>query len=111
MAAGKPAWYEPGPGGVDLDAMGNDKRRRVIGQRYGTSPRKRLLVYGIAVAVVVLVVIAVATVIRNVDGRQIPLEDKAPWAADNAPRVAPSDVDFRNNGPTDSIAPDQVLNR
>ena len=55
MAVGKPAWYEEGQGGTDLDAMGNDKRRSVIGRQYGASARKRLLVYGIAVTVIVLV--------------------------------------------------------
>jgi len=57
MAVGKPAWYEEGQGGTDLDAMGNDKRRSVIGRQYGASARKRLLVYGIAVTVIVLVVV------------------------------------------------------
>ena len=57
------AWVvRAGQGGTDLDAMGNDKRRSVIGQQYGASARKRLLVYGIAVAVIVLVVVAFLTV-------------------------------------------------
>ncbi len=59
MAAGKP-WYGDGAGKSDLDAMGNDKRRPVIGQQYGATARKRLLVYGIAIAVIVLVVPTVA---------------------------------------------------
>ena len=111
MAAGKPGWYEAGQGGTDLDAMGNDKRRRVIGQQYGASARKRLLVYGIAVAVIVLVVVAFLTVVTNVDNRDIPLKATAPWAAENAPQEAPRDVDFMRNGPTDAIPADQVLNR
>jgi len=111
MAAGKPAWYEEGQGGTDLDAMGNDKRRSVIGRQYGASARKRLLVYGIAVTVIVLVVVAFLTVVTNVDDREIALKQTAPWAAEDAPQEAPRDVDFMPNGPTDAIPADEILNR
>ena len=111
MAAGKPAWYGEGTGRSDLDAMGNDKRRSVIGRQYGASARKRLLVYGIAVAVIVLVVVAFLTVISNVDNREIPLEKTAPWSAEGAPQEAPRDIDFQRNGPTDTIPANEILNR
>ena len=35
------------------DAMGNDKRRQVIGGQYGATVRKRLIVYGVAIAVII----------------------------------------------------------
>lgn len=110
MAAGKP-WYGAGSGGSDLDAMGNDKRRAVIGQQYGASARKRLLVYGIAVAVTVLVVVAFLTVVKGVDDKEIALEDTAPWSAPDALQEAPRDVDFQRNGPTDTIPANEILNR
>lgn len=110
MAAGKPGWYEPDAGGPDLDAMGNDKRRPVVGRQYGASARKRLIVYGIVVIVAVLVVIAFLTVISNVDSRAVPLRDTAPWSAADAPREPPRDVDFGRNGPTDTIPADQIVN-
>ncbi len=75
------------------------------------SARKRLLVYGIAVAVIVLVVVAFLTVVSNVDNREIPLEDTAPWAAEDAPQEAPRDIDFQRNGPTDTIPANEILNR
>jgi hypothetical protein len=115
MAAGKPTWYEregaDSGGEPDLDAMGNDKRRAVIGRQYGASARKRLAVYGAAVAVGVLVVIAFATVVKGVDNRDIPIENTAPWAQADAQQDPPRDVDFGRNGPDDTIPPNQVFER
>ena len=68
----------------DLDSMGNDKRRPVIGQQYGASAKKRLIVYGIFLVVVVALAIGFLTVVNGVDNKEIPLEDTAPWTAANA---------------------------
>lgn len=88
----------PGSDGPDLDAMGNDKRRHVVGRQYGATLRKRLLVYGAVVATIVIVIVAFLTVIRGYDNRDQPIENTAPWAtaADIKP---PRDVDFKANGP------------
>ncbi len=88
----------PPPGDRDLDSMGNDKRRHVVGGQYGATLRKRLLVYGAAVAVIAVVVIAFLTVVSSYDDRDQPIENTAPWAgaADTRP---PRDVDFKANGP------------
>lgn len=103
----------------DVDAMGNDKRRPVIGQQYGATVRKRLLVYGAVVAVVVIAVVVFLTVVTGYDNRDQPVEDTAPWAqADNT--EPPRDVDFKANGPRVCPAPcssditmpaDEILNR
>lgn len=103
----------------DLDAMGNDKRRPVIGQQYGATVRKRLLVYGAVVGVILIAVVVFLTVVSGYDNRDQPVEDTAPWAkaADNEP---PRDVDFKANGPRVCPAPcssditmpaDEILNR
>jgi len=91
--------------------MGNDKRRAVIGQQYGASARKRLIVYGVAVGVLVLVIVAFATVVSGVDNREIPVENTAPWAQATAVQENPRDVDFERNGPDDTLPPDQVFER
>jgi len=92
----------PPPG--DLDAMGNDKRRAVVGRQYGATMRKRLLVYGAVVATLVIVVVAFLTVIRGYDDRDQPIENTAPWA--NAADVkSPRDVDFKANGPHPNLCP------
>jgi hypothetical protein len=98
-------------GRSDVDAMGNDKRREVIGGQYGASVRKRLLVYGIAIAVIVGAVILSLTVVSNVDNKEIPLKNTAPWTASGAEIEAPRDVDFNRNGPDDTIPQDEIVNR
>jgi hypothetical protein len=104
----------------DLDAMGNDKRRQVIGQQYGATVRKRLLVYGAFVAVIVVAIIAFLTVVNSYDGRDIELKDTAPWTQAGALESPPRDVDFKANGPRHCPQPcssditmpeDQILNR
>ena len=93
---------------TDVDAMGNDKRRGVVGQQYGATLRKQLTVYGIFVAVIVVVAIGFLTVVSGIDNRDIPLEDTAPWTAATASQEAPRDVDFPRNGPQNTIPADEI---
>ena len=95
----------------DQDAMGNDKRRQVIGGQYGATVRKRVVIYGIAIAVIVSAVILSLTVVSNIDDKEIPLEDTAPWTAADAAPEPPRDVDFSRNGPLDTIPEDDIVNR
>lgn len=115
MATGKPTRYEvdgeQAGEAPDLDAMGNDKRRQVIGRSYGASAGKRVAVYGIAVGLIVLVVIAFGTVIKGYDNRDVPVEATAPWAQSGAETEPPRDVDFARNGPEDTIPEDQIFSR
>lgn len=94
----------------DLDAMGNDKRRAVIGGQYGASKKKQLVLYAAALAVAAVVFIGGGTIVSNKDNAEIPLKDTAPWAtAENVDEPRP--IDFRANGPTDSIPVDEIVNR
>src|SRR5215204_5864376 len=83
----------------DLDAMGNDKRRKVIGEQYGATVRKRLLVYGAAIGVIVVGVIVFLTVVSGYDNPDMPLKDTAPWMKADGSQLPPRDVDFKANGP------------
>lgn len=70
----------------DLDAMGQDKRRQVIGHAYGPS-RKSQVVFFVAVAAVLVVVVggwlvAVAAFDQPADS----YADKAPWSDPNTPQ-------------------------
>jgi hypothetical protein len=105
---------------ADLDAMGNDKRRAVIGQQYGATVRKRLLVYGAVVGIIVVAVIVFLTVVSGYDNRDIELKDTAPWSKADAAQEAPRDVDFKANGPREckqlcssdiTMPADEILNR
>jgi hypothetical protein len=87
----------------DLDAMGQDKRRTVVGGQYGATVRKQLTVYGIFIAVVALLIIGGLTVVSSIDGRDRELVDTGPWTEAEASQEAPRDLDFIANGPCDTI--------
>ena len=92
---------------ADLDSMGKDKRRSVVGKQYGATLKKKLLVYGIAVGIILVAIIGFFTIVKSLDEKEIPLEKTAPWAkADSDPgepeELVPRDVDFMRNGPRQS---------
>ena len=90
--------------------MGNDKRREVVGQQYGATVRKRLLVYGVAVGVIVLHRHRLPDRSSRASTRsEIALKDTAPWTAGRATQEPPRDVDFKANGPTDTIPEDEIV--
>lgn len=95
----------------DVDAMGNDKRREVVGGQYGATVKKRLLVYGVALAIMVAIVVGFLTVVTNVDEKEIALKPTAPWTERGAAQSAPRDVDFKANGPNDTIPAEQIFSR
>jgi hypothetical protein len=84
------------------DAMGLDKRRTVVGGQYGATVRKQVTVYAIFFAIMVVVLIAIRTVVSNVDNRDIALEDTAPWTQAQS-QSEPRPTDFPANGPTNTI--------
>lgn len=92
----------------DLDAMGHDKRRAVVGEQYGATVRKQLTVYGIFLAVTAALVIGFLTIVSSIDNAEIPLEDTAPWTAASATQTAPRDTDFPRNGPDNTIPEDEI---
>ena len=102
---------EYGANRSEVDAMGNDKRRDVIGQQYGATRGKKLLIYGGVLGFIAVVVIAFLTVVRGYDNRDVPLTDTAPWTQAGASQEAPRDVDFKRNGPTDTIPAEKIVNR
>ena len=89
----------------EKDAMGRDKRREVVGGQYGATVRKRLLVYGAVVGVIVVGAIVFLTVVTNYDNRDFPLKDSAPWTQANDESPPPRDVDFKANGPRPTSCP------
>ena len=98
-------------GRSDVDAMGNDKRRSVIGGQYGASVRKRLIVYGVAVAVIIGLVIVSLTVVSNVDNKDIALKETAPWSNAEGSLEETRDLDFIRGGGSDKLDPEDIVNR
>lgn len=83
----------------NVDAMGNDKRRQVIGQAYGPSVRKQFTVWGAVVATVIVLGLIGVFVVGEIDNQEKPLENTAPWAQEGVDQLEPQPIDYPRNGP------------
>jgi hypothetical protein len=74
----------------DVDAMGKDKRREVVGHSYGPSKTRQILLYGLFLVCVAALVIGGKLLVDAVDtpvGKDIP--HSAPWAQPDAKQHPP----------------------
>jgi hypothetical protein len=78
---------------VDLDAMGHDKRRQVVGQSFGASAGKQVAVYAIFVAALIGVAIGAKVLIDHFDTGHTPKTPEAPWAQPGAPQKPPKPLE------------------
>jgi hypothetical protein len=67
----------------DVDAMGLDKRREVIGGQYSPSAGRQAAMYGIFVAVVAALVIGGLLLVKELDQPPASNADAAPWAGND----------------------------
>jgi hypothetical protein len=84
----------------DVDAMGEDKRRQVVGHSYGPSKRSQIMFFVAVAAVLVVIVGGWLTLVSVFDKPPTHISDSAPWsknptsaklaAQQSAPPVAPS---------------------
>jgi hypothetical protein len=87
-AAGAAGADEPGgsrEGRSDVDAMGQDKHRKVVGQRFGASRAKQVAYYGIFVAFVIVAYIGLKTAADHLDKAPAHDTNQAPWSKPGAP--------------------------
>jgi hypothetical protein len=82
----------------DVDAMGLDKRREVMGQSYGPSFARQAGMYGIFLAVVAALVIGGKVLADKLDEPPKTNPDVAPWAAADAQQRKPAPIDFPRYG-------------
>jgi len=80
-------------GNIDLDAMGNDKRRQVVGKSYGASIAKQATIYGIFVAIVVGLLIGGKILVDKADQPPDHIATQAVWAQPSAPQHPPKPLD------------------
>lgn len=72
-------------GRSDVDAMGQDKHRQVVGQRVGASRTKQLAYYGAFVAFLVVAYLGLKIAVDDLDKAPAHDKDQAPWSQKNAP--------------------------
>ena len=80
-----------------VDAMGLDKRRSVMGQRYGASFAKQATVYGVFLAVMVALFIGAKFAIDELDQGPDTIDPEAPWSKPEAHQQPPAPIDFPRN--------------
>lgn len=83
-----------------VDAMGQDKHRRVIGQRYGASRSKQLLYYGVFIAVVIGGYLGLKAAADQLDKAPAHDPDKAPWSRPGASQAPLGGFETGRKGPT-----------
>jgi len=78
---------------VNVDAMGNDKRRQVVGNSYGPSFARQATLYGIFVVIVIALFIGGRIAISHLDKAPATNPNVAPWSAPNAPQHPPKPLE------------------
>jgi hypothetical protein len=69
-----------------VDAMGQDKHRQVVGQRYGASRARQLAYYGIFIAFVIGGYLGLKVATDRLDKAPAHDTNQAPWSKPNAPQ-------------------------
>jgi hypothetical protein len=80
--------------------MGQDKHRKVIGQRYGASRGRQFLYYGIFIAVVIGGYLGLKAATTQLDKAPAHDPDKAPWSRPDASPKPLGGFETGHKGPT-----------
>ena len=72
-----------------VDAMGQDKRRSVIGHSYTASKARQFAYYGIFVAFVIVLYIGLSIAVGQLDKAPKNNPDQAPWSKADSPQLPP----------------------
>jgi hypothetical protein len=70
----------------DVDAMGQDKRRQIIGNVGGPSRRSQFLFFGSVAAIAILLIGGWFLAVSILDQPKDEYPDKAPWSSPEAPQ-------------------------
>lgn len=76
-------------GHSDVDAMGQDKHRSVIGHAYGPSKARQFAYYAVFVAFIAALYFGAKIAVDELDKAPTHNAAKAPWAQPDAPQRAP----------------------
>jgi hypothetical protein len=71
----------------EVDAMGKDKRRSVVGKQHGPSKTRQLALYGASLAVIVALVVGGIILIGSFDKSVGKVPHTAPWSKPGAKQI------------------------
>lgn len=77
----------------EVDAMGKDKRRAVVGKSHGPGAARQLALYGIFLALVAALVVGGFILVGSLDksvGKDVP--NTAPWSKPHAKQIQPKPI-------------------
>ena len=75
----------------DIDAMGQDKRRQVVGHAYGPSRKSQLLFFAAVGAVFLLLIGGGLAAVAAFDQPEDEYPDESPWSASDAEQIPTRD--------------------
>ncbi len=73
----------------NVDAMGHDKRRQVVGKTYGPTLARQLVLYGIFLVIVAAIAFGVKVAVDHFDQPPKHFSAQAPWAQKGAKQIPP----------------------
>jgi hypothetical protein len=76
----------------ELDAMGKDKRREVVGQTYGPTVARQVTLYGVFLAILAALVFGGKALTDKLDEPPASNPDKAPWSQPDAKQIPPKPI-------------------
>jgi hypothetical protein len=91
----------------DVDAMGQDKRRKVVGHSYGPSRRSQLKFFGAVAAIVIVVVADLALALAVFDKPPGDYANEAPWSRADAEQIPTRDPSTPCGEPGNPYPPEE----
>jgi hypothetical protein len=83
----------------DVDAMGQDKRRPVVGHSYGPSRRSQVIFFVAVAAILVVVVGGWFAAVKAFDTTPEEFPDEAPWSAADTPQNVAAQSGYQPRSP------------
>jgi hypothetical protein len=76
----------------DVDAMGQDKRRPVVGQSYGPSKARQLGLYAVFLAVAAALLVGAILLVGHFDKPVDQVPNSAPWSKPGVKQIQPKPI-------------------
>jgi hypothetical protein len=76
----------------EVDAMGKDKRRAVVGHTYGPTKTRQLALYGVFLALLAVVVVGGIILIGKLDTSVGKVPNSAPWSKPGVKQFQPKPI-------------------
>jgi ABC-type dipeptide/oligopeptide/nickel transport system permease subunit len=87
-----PVHVEHAEGPSQVDAMGKDKRRAVVGGTYSPTRARIITTFATAIGIIVALVVGFILLAKQLDKAPASNPDQAPWSVPDAPQHLPKQL-------------------